>query len=651
MKKLILILLLISDLSFANDKSRYAELNIKNEITDLTISPTEELYIFTGNDEFFKTKSFNSFWEKNKTSFYNSDKNEENKLCNIHFFNKDTAIITGRINDLSTSRKSILYLTTDGGINWKKIFINENFWIYDVFVNKSGEAWLCGSSGNIYYSNNYGRNWVKKNTPFNRQLKINNFFMFKNTGIAGTFENSIFVTLDNWETYKKIETPLDQNHTLKRNNFFKNENIEKVIFWDKYIVVSQNYNVFYTDTSTINWKRFETDLKDFAYDEDNNILYGITVDSKVLKINSINEYKYLTNIQNNKYIIESKAQNKSIYILNNNKQLYKIKDTLVEIDYLLTKDYKIPTPHRIKYGKNLIFGINGNNIYLADDVLLDWYRIDILDKKFADINIINDSTLILWDGDESNYIYSLKDKSIENYYYIKPIDKFLQNSIKECNMNSGSFCGFGEGHSDIKYDNLYNSLNNSDSENILNSKDNTLKLSVEKVTKILNLINENPYKLPTKSEFQFNNYDFEQYHFLLDTINLNENSINTKYFKNIKFYRNFKNIFDTLSEKNFKDIIQKETSFLYDGVKYFQFNFINSKNDTLLVELNCYDYFPMLLPMRITYKDIHFLSYNSELLNYIKDYIPDNFSEKVKLQNRFILLHLADLIYNYRKEE
>lgn len=652
MKKIILLLLLISSISFANEKSRYAELSIRN-ISDFTISPNEELYIFTDQETYFKTNKFNTSWSNITNSFFKNKQTYGKDLSRINFFNKDCAILSGNLHEGFYNNKSNLFRTVDGGLNWEKITFNDNVWVYDVYLNRNGEGWLGGSSGNIFYTNNYGASWSKNKSPFNENSRLNSIFMINNKGIAGALMgNLIYKTYDNWQTYSKIETPLDQNNILKRNKFENGVAIEKVIFWDKYIVVSQNCNIFYTDTSTINWKRFNPDLKDFAYDEDNNILYGITVDSKVLKINSINEYKYLTSIQNNKYIIKSKAQNNSLYILNNNIQIYKIKDTLVEIDFLLTKDNKIPDPPIIKYGKNLIFGINGNNIYLADDELLNWYRVDILDKEFEDINIINDSTIILWDGVENNYIYNLKEKKIENYYYMKPIDSFLQNPITESNISSGFNSCWSGGGSDIKYENLDNSYNNSNFENILYSIENSLKLSADKVAKILNLINENPYKLPTKSEFQFTTEDYNQYFLLLDTIfQENKNYLDTSFSNNIDFFRNIKNVLDTIKEENFVNIFKQKQNYWDTSACWFKFNFINSKNDTLLVELNCNSYQPKLLPMRISFKDAHFISYNLELLNYMKDFVPIGFSGQKKiLQKRFMLVQLATLIFNSHKE-
>jgi hypothetical protein len=325
MKILANLFLFLSFLStiYGQNKDTRAKLNIEGIVYEISVSPNENLWLTTGDGRTYFSENIDSNWHYGKPLF-KEDKELDYFGLNypwldrITFFNKDTAIMSGYI---SVKRGDFyhngIYYTKNAGKTWKMINYRGNDMINSVSVEKNGNAWMVGSSGAIYYSDNYGRKWVKLNSPFNAESKIQCIFMVsENEGIAGSFVNTLYSTIDNWKSYTQIETPLSQNKYQLDNDIAYNQRIEKIFIWlDKYYVINQSNHFFYSEKSKIKWKEFPISIIDIEIDRDSKKMYAITKEFKTISFSNPFEYAYVSDKRISTHPQNIKVINGSVYIL------------------------------------------------------------------------------------------------------------------------------------------------------------------------------------------------------------------------------------------------------------------------------------------------------------------------------------------------
>ena len=418
-----ILILFLTTTVFGQTKDNRAELSIQGRVKEISVSPDEKIWLVTAIGNIYYTNNIDSNWHYGK-SF--SDPEDELILYSPHlerisFFNKDTAIMTGYISvNKEESKKNGYYLTKDGGKTWELLDYGGDSWIYNTFVDKNGNAWMGGSSGEIYFSNDFGEHWKKLKSPYSSSSRMNSIFMINSTdGISGALHKEIYITSDNWKSSKKIVSPLEQNKYTPINKY-SDDRIEKVLFWNNMIVVNQNGHIYYTEIDEINWKSFPIKIFDFEIDNESKILFAITDSLKIIRFTSPTEYQLLTDKRLLNFPIDIKVINHSLFVISKTYDIYKLDKGDLKRTRPYTTDEKIADPEIVKQGVNLIWGANGNQIYLADDSYRNWHRENALDFSVADIMLLSDSIVILWDGIKDNYLYSLRDHTPRNTFLNLP---------------------------------------------------------------------------------------------------------------------------------------------------------------------------------------------------------------------------------------
>ena len=658
MKKITVFILMFFSLTvFGQTKDRRAELNIWGRVNEISVSPDEKIWLTTAMGNTYYTDNIDSNWHHGELmSEPDSRYSYSNpSLGRISFFNKDTAIMTGYISvNKEESKKNGYYLTKDAGSTWQLLDFGGNSWIYNVFVDKQGNAWMGGSSGEIYFSSDFGQHWEKLNSPYNSFSRMHSVFMLDSIiGISGALHNDIYTTSNNWKTYKKIETPYDQ----QKYNTPSNDRIEKVLIWGNFIVVNQNGHIYYTETNDIDWKSFPIKICDFELDKDSQTLFAITDSLEIITFTSPTEFHLLTDKRLLSYPIDIKVVNGSLFVVTDDYDIYKINKNRLTYAIPYTTDKKIVEPKIVKQGKTIFWGISGRQIYLADDNTREWYRENALEFYIKDFKLLNDSVVILWDGVKNNYIYSLNDHLPKLYLPETPLKNFLVSPIKTFTIHSGSQ-GCFHGHNDeVCYkrvnDSIFKVVNIST--NLHEKKESSTfknEISSSALLKILTDINSNPSEIPSIQDFYITNSDKKSYLALVDSQLKNKEMDYLVRRKKINkdFYYAVPAMLDTLSNSVIATILNQKEDWTSRTRNWFTIQIINQNKDTLTISRSYFvENHPWHLPWEFEYKGQHFNCYNVEFSRFINSCIPDGFTGKKVFNNNFLIMKIADYLWN--KEE
>ncbi|QSQ17531.1 WD40/YVTN/BNR-like repeat-containing protein [Myxococcus landrumensis] len=100
--------------------------------------------------------------------------------------------------------------TSDGGRSWRSVAFPrvDPTWVYDL-ERAGSRTWLCGSSGNIYRSDDSGATWMElKGTPFTSEDRCMSLsFLDSERGWAAGMRGSLWATKDGGMTWRRLETP------------------------------------------------------------------------------------------------------------------------------------------------------------------------------------------------------------------------------------------------------------------------------------------------------------------------------------------------------------------------------------------------------------------------------------------------------------
>jgi hypothetical protein len=413
--------LLLATTAFGQTKDRRAELDIRGRVNEISVSPDEKLWLVTAIGNTYYTDNIDSNWHYGKPLFQTTDDYSTNNphLERISFFNKDTAILTGYISvSKKEYRKNGYYLTKDAGKSWKLLDYGGNSWVYTIYTDKNGNAWMGGLSKELYYSNNFGESWTTIKLPYKSSDRTYGINMSNSkSGIASSDHNEIITTEDNWKTVAHLKTPLDQKkYQPDESSGYIDDRISKILKWHNYIVVNQNGHIFYSDANNIEWKSFPIAIVDFEIDIDSKKLFAVTDSLKIISFSTPTEFQPLTDKRLSGFPIDIKVVNHSLYLVSNGYEVYKANESGLTHSIPYTADKKISEPSIVKQFSKLTWGISGNQIYLAEDSQQDWYRENALEFGVADFMLLSDSVAILWDGAKNNYLYSLSEHTPQNLF-------------------------------------------------------------------------------------------------------------------------------------------------------------------------------------------------------------------------------------------
>lgn len=657
----VLLILLFISVANGQDKDRRVELDIKGGIREISVAPDEKIWLTSRPGYTYYTNNIDSSWHYGQPLFV-PDSNDElllkhPTLNGVSYFNKDTAIITGSISaDENYIIKNGYYLTVDGGKSWKLLNYGGDDWIYDVYVDKMGKSWMGGSSGKIYYSDDYGMSWVELNSPYNSLSRLSCIYMVDSLhGISGGLSDKIFTTSDNWITSQSIETPSDQ----KKFDENKHYRISKIVNWQDFLVIKQEKKVFYTLKDKIMWKEFPVNLIDFAIGND-SIFIGVTDSLKVLSFTTPTYYKTYGKGKLDLSPIDMKIVNNALYILSYDNEIYYVsKDIALKTAiYITEKD--IPTPKIIKRGLKITWGISGNKLYLKDEDNDKWYRENKLDVYVSQVLLINDSVAILWDGFKKNYKYSLTNHAIEEYKYSSPLNIFLKSPVKSFTISSGSSGCFHYRYKKINYKIATKKpvfiTKEIATKGIFGDKENVPfnnEVNSEELSMILNSINNYHDAEPIISDFKISKIDKKKYLKKVDTMIIKNEIVSVKDASEVTYkdlYYSIPNRIDTLSSSTIQKILDPDEDVISTTSNWFRMQIVNENNDTINISRKYFfKRLPWHLPWKVEYKGQNFICYDINLSRFINKCIPKEFDDKYVFDNSYLLMKIAEYVLRKNK--
>jgi len=651
--------LLLAIFACSQTKDRRAELHIEGRVNEISVSPDEKIWLVTATGNTYFTDNIDLNWHYGKPLFESTNEFGvgDPNLSRISFFNKDTAIMTGYISfSPKDSQKNGYYLTKDGGKTWALLDFGGDSWIYNTFFDKYGNVWMGGSSGDIYFSKDFGQHWETLNSPYDSSSRMNSIFMTNSlNGISGALDNDIYITTDNWKSYKKIATPFDKKKYVNESDY-SDDRIEKIVLWNNMIVVNQNGHIYYTASDKIDWQQFPVKVFDFELDKDSKVLFAVTDSLKISCFTTPTKFHLLTDKKLLSFPIDMKVVNHSLFVVTGGYDVYKINESGLAHAIPYTTDKPIAEPKIVKHGTNLTWGANGKQIYLADNTK-DWYRENVLDFDVEDLMLLNDSVAILWDGIKTNYLYSLKDHTSKKYYPESPLKTFLAFPVKMFSINSGSQGCFHSKNNEIKYERVNDSIFAASSFSVNNYQNNKIAPFKNQVNgtilaNALMTINANPAEIPSLKDFQISEMDKKNYLALVDKKLASKayDGFSGKKKINKAFYYSVPSMLDTLNGSIITPVLNQQEGVWSTTSNWFTIQIVNTNNDTLNISRDYYEStLPWNLPWKFVYNGLNFNCYNIEFSRFINYCIPDSFMDKEVFDNRILIMQIADYLYN--KEE
>lgn len=288
----IALLLIVSTLTtYAQTEKDFSE-RVSPWFWGVTVAPDGGLwYTQEHQGKLYHAEDIHSLWRQVKTIGKEKPDSEYNdvggNMSHIVCPDSNTVLVFGTLHNPFLHKKIDKYYwySSDKGKTWvPKVFAANKQIVYSTFCAPSGEVWVAGDT--LYYSADKGVNFVKVN-HFPENLASISMNKDLRTGIAGCYDNAIFYTEDNWDTYRSLPTPYNQ-HRLRNNtprsrrNHWYNRCVITRVF-KQWLMVHQGGEWFYTSNQKIKWERFPAGLTPQTKDMENDLLLVTTDAGDILQ--------------------------------------------------------------------------------------------------------------------------------------------------------------------------------------------------------------------------------------------------------------------------------------------------------------------------------------------------------------------------------
>ena len=510
-----------------------------------------------------------------------------------------------------------LFRTETGGQQWDTVQFGKGMhWLKGHHYTSDGHLWIGSSQatrpGYLFFSADSGRTFTTLRSEFDTAMGIVDVYMTdKSNGVIAGYDNQIYVTTDNWRTYRRLPTPRDQG--LNRG-----WRTEKVRPWHGMLLVRQRDSSFYSPADNIQWQH--TPLADFEVDTVSGNLWAITDSGQLVLMQDMQHLLVVKDsidlqfdeicgtLGGNIYLFTSEGmvrvspdgQSDTSGFYTEEKTLAEVFDELIDLHGKYASEYLSTLSHGGR-----LWRTDHTSIYLQD--VLGWYRV----AKPRGIREMHphpdraDRVVILLANGRN---YSIDTAGhIEPYTYSQPLARFLESGLQSVKIQTGeSGCFHYERHI-VSYTREGNLLR--ETENTVDSTPHTpLTFSAEALEQTMRHLGEVYSLFPSPADFGLQEGD-------------------------VDLQKVFGNRYGWCTSSS-----------------GYTLTFVNGKGSTLNVfgssNDDCGAYFPWMLPMTFVSDEESFVSYQPLLWQTLKPMMPKGMMNRRFLNNNSLYdLRPCDLLF------
>ncbi|RBA27306.1 hypothetical protein DPN68_12885 [Flavobacterium tibetense] len=435
MKKILHILtIILIPFTVLGQEEYLSRLSILGGVSELGISPSEEIWVATKAGNVYYTKQIGELWHIGPFGSLDPYNFSSGKTFErLNFFSEDTMMISGFIQE--GGKQDFVFWSGNHGKTWEKVIFGKSSWIDAAYINDNGKAWMSGNSQLIYYSENYGETWKSFDKAGNENsLRFSTIHFAKDekTGLFGSFWNVLYKTTDNCQSWEKLPTPLSQGK-YQRLSKEDRPDIRKIRVFGNYYIINQQGRVFITKSNSIDWL-YLPNVADFEITENEN-LYTINQDLSISLYNSdfYKTWQSEKTVENNPRAIG--VRNNNLFVLTF-ESIYKINSIDFTVSQLFTNEIPIQEPYLKLQFEGEEYGFENKDILHFDKKKKAWYHFMNVDFSIANASLF-DSKIVLADRSLNNqYNFDPKEKSVNKYSL--PESLFSNLLVKELHFENGS---------------------------------------------------------------------------------------------------------------------------------------------------------------------------------------------------------------------
>lgn len=659
MKYILRLLTLLFPLTLFCQDDQLARLSISGGVSELGISPAEEIWVATKAGNVYYTKRVGELWHIGPFGSLDPYNFSSGKTFErINFFSEDTLMISGFIQE--GGKQDFVYWSGDHGKTWEQVIFGKSSWIDAAYINNNGKAWMSGNSQLIYYTEDKGRTWkaFEKIEPTgNLRFSTIHFAKDEITGLFGSFWNVLYRTKDNCKTWEKLPTPLSQNK-YQRLSKEERPDFRKVRQFGEHYLVNQQGRVFITKTNKIDWRQL-TEIIDFEVTESDNV-YTINKDSVIELFDSQFNSIWKSTRKVDGYIRAIGVKNESLFILTGY-SIFKINPKDFVKSDLFTNDIQISEPYlKVSYSGNE-YGFEGADILIKNKNSRQWTRLMTVDFAIGNATTFNNQ-LIISDGRLKDY-FSINPSTLtlDKFELPKSLFDLSVNRIEEFHIEIGSQGCF---HSDNKRRSYYIrgnvfELNKKESKSdFLTNTPQTIDPS--KIAELVKAIENSRFKKVTINELEITDKDITSFKRFIDNEEkrIKKSGIDKFDYNNLysfpgertdfDFYRNSADSISSLSS----DIIDKVFWWGYGNwsttTEWRRIVFVFQDKRKLIVENSDDKPNYLFTPWTVDFEGLKFWSNSISFGQSINELTNGNFFVKTASDKNYALFKITDYLYRVK---
>ncbi len=661
MKKLLTILpfvLLATNAMGQNDY--WARLSFSGAVSELGISPSEEIWVATRSGGVYYTKQIGELWHLGPFGSLDPWNHSSGKTFErINFFDENTMMISGFIHE--NKKQDIVFWSGNHGTTWEKVIFGISSWIDAAYINNNGKAWMSGSSQLIYYTEDKGKTWKTFGKAGNEnalRFSAIHFAKDEKTGLFGSFWNVLYRTKDNCETWELLPTPLSQGK-YERIDKEDRPDIRKIRIFGSRYVINQHGRVFISQADSINWIPLPNVL-DFEISENNN-LYSINTDLSISLYNSnfVQTWQSSQSLDSKPTAIG--VRNNKLFALTHD-FIYKINQDCFISSMIFTDAIPIPEPYLKLSFKNDEYGFDDEDILVFDRHKNLWRRILTLDFEIA--HALEYQGRIILTNRTYNKYYALDLSALSVGEYTLPKNLFPQLKVKELHFESGSQGCFHFKQFKLSYikkgDSFVIDKKSSSPDYLTNATNN---INVDKIEPIVKLIEESRFTKVTLSDLNITKNDILKFKQFIDSEEerINNSGRSPIDFDNLfsfprgkinfDFYRSMADSLDLLSEEDINNAFWQSSGNWSTTTKWFKVTFVFTNDQKLTIQNN--DDRPNYLhtPWLVEFEGLKFMTNSIRFSQQIDSLTGGEFFNAISRDKKYAIFKIIDFRYRMHLNE